>query len=820
MKVYGKYSHLALITSLVLILFIRIILLHLDFSAASSFWRYGTQNGQVPYRFWRYGTQNGYWINHTMTRTIVKRDMEKKILDHSKPERNVSIWTKSHTPSRYLSRELSVPHKNGILFSVETEIFIGVNLGEQSLLAQAIVDSWGGGLKENVTVGFFACPKYTGSPPFLIKDASYPCHEYPPIESWLVTFKIMSTFDKVKWFLKCDDDSYVNVRELISFLASLERAGVRAEDRYYFGGPGYGRDKEKHLLGLDNASFAMGGPCVGVSAGAMRALVPALDWCMRLPAPRMHSDTQLGRCFRALNISLGLPRHTDARLWALFRHVGSAGTHLDGTTVAPFARSTVPPILPARYLAPVAITLHSVKDPLLMLRVHAQLHAAAVPIDADRARLRALPCVHSPAMARAATTCAGAKALRDWTGPARPNATEDLPLADGCSVTVKECPPRPGLRVQLPAQSGGARAMRPANAISAAYVICLRPAECVSGTLHAQLARLGLAVEAVAARVGPPHHATASADSDDARIRTGRASLAAVMRRAREAAVAGGGTGAVLVLEEAAVLRSDFGPALARLLARPRCGCQLGPGAGCPPGVLVLGPAAHRPAARWLYDAEAARHRGSGGRNGGGSGEAESECVNVLPDTHGGAGLVLAHDALPLALALLEAQPHPAEAKAGRPADSDSEEVRSAGSGAAVGADRVLTELALAGLVVRAAWPPLVLTDLSAAAAGTAYSSLRHGPAAADDYRRLGWDRLGFDPHPIPRPHPHPPNPTHPTPSQTPTESLPLPARGSARGPRQGLDAPASAQPAASQPMYGTRPGLGPQSTGPSTTSG
>eukprot|EP00291_Cryptomonas_curvata_P017069 CAMPEP_0172170068 /NCGR_PEP_ID=MMETSP1050-20130122/11057_1 /TAXON_ID=233186 /ORGANISM="Cryptomonas curvata, Strain CCAP979/52" /LENGTH=66 /DNA_ID=CAMNT_0012841199 /DNA_START=636 /DNA_END=833 /DNA_ORIENTATION=+ len=66
----------------------------------------------------------------------------------------------------------------------------------------------------------------------------------------------MSTFHKVKWFLKCDDDSYVNVRELVSFLASLGRAGVSADDRYYFGGPGYGRDKEKHLLGLDNAAFA------------------------------------------------------------------------------------------------------------------------------------------------------------------------------------------------------------------------------------------------------------------------------------------------------------------------------------------------------------------------------------------------------------------------------------------------------------------------------------------------------------------------------------------------------------------------------------
>jgi hypothetical protein len=722
MNVYGmKYSHLALITSTVLIILIRIILLHLDFLAVSSFWRHGT-------------------------------------------------------PSL---RKESLP-------SVETEIFIGVNLAEKSLLAQAIVDSWGGVAKENVTVGFFTCPKYTGTPPFLIKDASYPCHEYPPIESWLVTFKIMSTFHKVKWFLKCDDDSYVNVRELISFLASLARAGVSAEDRYYFGGPGYGRDKEKHLLGLDNGSFAMGGPCVGVSAGAMRALVPALDSCMRLPAPRMHSDTQLARCFRLLNISLGLPRHTDARLWALFRHVASPGTHLDGATVAPFARSTVPPILPPRYLRPLAITLHSVKDPLLMLRVHAQLHAAAVPIDADAERLRALPCVHSPAMARAATTCAGAEALRDWTGPTRLNATSDRPLADRCSVTVKECPPRPGPGPLGPrATSGSAGAVRLADVVSMAYVVCLRPAECVSGTLFAQLARLGLAVEAVAALAphGPPHDA--SADSDDARNRAGPASLAAALRRARVS----GGAGAVLVVEEAAVLRGGFGPGLTNLLARPRCACQLRSGPGFPPGLLVLGPATARPAARWLYDAEAARHRASGGRNREGAGGAE--CVNVLPDTHGGAALVFAHESLPLALALLEKQHDPPARAKARPADG----ARSS-AGPVWGVDQVLTELALAGLVVRAAWPPLVLTDLTAAAAGTAYSSLRLA-AGADDYRWLGWDRLmedrpdldarpgltrpfldarsglgrlGSDAnsmssplHPMPTPQQHPPIPTSPT---------------------------------------------------------
>jgi hypothetical protein len=344
------------------------------------------------------------------------------------------------------------------------------------------------------------------------------------------------------------------------------------------------------------------------------------------------------------------------------------------------------------------------------------------------------------------------------------------------------------------------------DVISTAYVICLRPAECVSGRVHTHLARLGLAVEAVAAAfpAGPPHDASAPSE-DDGRHRAGRASLAAVLHRARAAEAAEGGTrvsGAVLVVEEAAVLRRDFGPALTALLSRPRCCCQLWPGHGCPPGVLVLSPAAHRVSARLLYDTEGDRHRASGGRDGGGAEEAdggsakEAECVNLLPDTNVGAALVFAREALPLTLALLE-QPHyaPVEAAA-QPADR----AWTAGGGAGEGAGQVLTELALAGLVVRAAWPPIVLTDLATATDGTEYGSLRpQGPEAADGYRRLGWDRLGFDPNPMLAPHLHPL-------LSTPPQIAPVFMQ---------LLAPRSD---ASQLVYRSEPG--PASTGPAASSG
>jgi hypothetical protein len=150
-----------------------------------------------------------------------------------------------HSSRRYASLENANNH------TIQTEVFIGVNLGVERIeLARSIVDTWGSVFKNDVTVGFFACPaiRDNATLPFLFTYPDYPCLEYPPMESWRITFQTMTRFTRVKWFVKCDDDSYVNVRALLAFLRNLTQYGVHPDGFHYFGSPGYGREKVCPLL--------------------------------------------------------------------------------------------------------------------------------------------------------------------------------------------------------------------------------------------------------------------------------------------------------------------------------------------------------------------------------------------------------------------------------------------------------------------------------------------------------------------------------------------------------------------------------------------
>jgi hypothetical protein len=496
-------------------------------------------------------------------------------------------------------------------------------------------------------------------------------------------------------------------------------------------------EQERHLLGLKNRSYAIGGPCLALSAGALRALRPILPDCMRWPSARPHSDTQLGRCILALNHSLRLPGHTDKALRAVFRHFpGRPTARLDGSTTQPFSESTLPPELALGDLSPPPAAVHSVKAPALMHRAHAQFHYGAVALAPDPAspRLRAFPCAHNPSLAAAVTVCDARAALPVWRGLAPADATgPPPPVFDACSVMHPECAPPPP---PPPPASG---------LVAAVYLLCLQPAECARGPLFASLTALGAPVEAVAG-AGPA--AGGGVRAFAAVLRRARAMLAAVDAKAAAAEADGSGSGrragrAVLVVEEEAALREDFAEELGRLLSQARCGGPLAvthgdfegaglfdataaepagggaadPGWGAvaaalrgagPPGVLLLGAAPAIPAVRDRYDADALAAAAAAeptAKAANGDTQAspatppqQQQCVNFLPGTGGvGTAALLSSLALPLALELL------APSLTG-----------GAAGGKAAGADpapedlgHVFLDLALAGLPVRVAWPPL-----------------------------------------------------------------------------------------------------------------
>ena len=116
----------------------------------------------------------------------------------------------------------------------------------------------------------------------------------------------MAKSGQKRWLLKCDSDTYVHVPRLLELLTDIEASGLSHATPYYFGSIGYGRRRELDQIGLHNATFVMGGPCVALSSGALDRLMPVLETCMTAYTANKHSDTQLGRCFMDLNISAGL----------------------------------------------------------------------------------------------------------------------------------------------------------------------------------------------------------------------------------------------------------------------------------------------------------------------------------------------------------------------------------------------------------------------------------------------------------------------------------------------------------------------------------
>ena len=582
-------------------------------------------------------------------------------------------------------------HEDGKFdYNISTKLLIAVNIGNSSVLADTVSSLWIRIGKSKVRTVFITCSQNTWQHPNVVKDPEYPCDEYPPMRSWLVTFKLLSRFEQVDWFLKCDDDSYVNAPEVTKYLEGLEHRGVNPDGIFFFGSPGFGRQKERASMGLDNHSFPMGGPCVGLSAGAIRRLTPILDECMLKPMPVLHSDTQLAYCFQTIGVYNSLPYHSQAALGTLFRQMYTNEYQpLDGSHATPFKGSTVPWILSPWKQSP--LTLHSIKDPMLMLHVHAQLHHGATPINATsnraRVRIRATPCFHNPALISAVTSCCG---------PAAPRAEPPAHCyaVDSCSISVRECPLRPASNSRPDNNSAAA-------VLSGAILVCDgAPQGCLNGALASALRRLGLRVAVVtAARPG------AGAGVDSAARESLRAALEMAVRAGLDRSRAG-----VLVADGAARPHRNLTSRLSTAIAHPRCRCQLqlvngGEAGRCPPGVLHLGMAEADPAVRDVYRKEAA---------------AGAKCVNAFPQTHAGFATVYGGGVIRLALAWLNR-------RQGTVGD-------------------LFAHLSTAGLVVRGLPEPVVIPALKLFSGAGTMSLLPPSPAglAGWGHSQWGWEANNF----------------------------------------------------------------------------
>ncbi len=117
---------------------------------------------------------------------------------------------------------------------------------------------------------------------------------YPPQKKVYRMLRYMHDhyIDKYNWFLRADDDAYVRVPELITFLSALDPTVP-----LYIGSPGLGRAEDLERIKLfPYERYCMGGPGVIFSRALLQQLIPHLDDCLENVVVSYNEDLEVGRC--------------------------------------------------------------------------------------------------------------------------------------------------------------------------------------------------------------------------------------------------------------------------------------------------------------------------------------------------------------------------------------------------------------------------------------------------------------------------------------------------------------------------------------------
>ncbi|XP_076468387.1 chondroitin sulfate synthase 1-like [Babylonia areolata] len=178
-----------------------------------------------------------------------------------------------------------------------------------------------------------------------VRDDAYP----PRAKCFAMLRHMFHSFGaSFRWFLRADDDLYLRYDQMVQFLNSVDGSLPR-----YMGRPGIGTPEEKGHLGLGPGKvYCMGGPGVVLSPPTLRRLLPHLGQCARSTVTA-HEDTELGRCvWRHVHLACTSHRQMKTLFYQNFKK---------GRFLSPAA---LPPEVST------ALTVHPVKDPRAMFRLH------------------------------------------------------------------------------------------------------------------------------------------------------------------------------------------------------------------------------------------------------------------------------------------------------------------------------------------------------------------------------------------------------------------------------------------------------------------
>ena len=195
-------------------------------------------------------------------------------------------------------------------------VLIGMPTAEKYLLTRAktVFETWGKKV-ENLT--FFVGADCDTTHPDLagmkfVKLPGVPDAIYPPRKKTFAMFQYMARHyvDQFHWFMRADDDVYIDNAQLMHILYKLDPA-----EKLYIGHPAVGRKEDKDRLQLRaNENYCMGGTSSMLSRALLKAVHPYLGTCLasvfehdvRVNDSTMYwidDDVELGRCIgRTLNI--------------------------------------------------------------------------------------------------------------------------------------------------------------------------------------------------------------------------------------------------------------------------------------------------------------------------------------------------------------------------------------------------------------------------------------------------------------------------------------------------------------------------------------
>ena len=116
---------------------------------------------------------------------------------------------------------------------------------------------------------------------------------YPPQKKSFYAMKFLHIFyeQRTSWFLRLDDNAYVNLEKLYRWLNSIDHRRA-----LYIGQSGSGRRNGSAIYFPPGEYFCMGGSGVILSQRTLVELAPWLDYCLHHEILTKHEDVELGRC--------------------------------------------------------------------------------------------------------------------------------------------------------------------------------------------------------------------------------------------------------------------------------------------------------------------------------------------------------------------------------------------------------------------------------------------------------------------------------------------------------------------------------------------